>query len=295
VLVTEETEITTSGPAPDAETAHGSSLLATSRSLVLTIGSAALPGFGHLMLGQIPSGMVLFASFGALLCGFWPLRLLRYYPGFFVLYCGWLALSLYSSWSTQVMPHPRAGLRVSKWWFVLTIPSALVVVSVLGAGVTRASGFRDFQVPSTSMEPTIQHGDRIVVDDRAFRAAVPQYRDVVVWYRDQTYFIKRVIGMGGDTVEGRDGSILVNGNALNESYIQHSRAGSVTDWQEQGNSWMQNFGPVTVPSGKYFVLGDNRDESLDSRSPEFGLVDRASVIGRVLYVYSAARQGGRVR
>jgi signal peptidase I len=239
--------------------------------------------------------MILSASFVALLCCFWPLRLLRYYPGFLALYCGWLLLTLYSSCSTELLPHSRTGFRTSKWWFTVTIPGALLIASMTGACVTLASGFRSFEVPSTSMEPTIQRGDRIVVDARAFRSGLPQYRDVVVFYRDRAYFVKRIIGMGGDTIEGRNGSILVKGSILNESYIQHSHAGSVANWQEQKNDWMQNFGPLTVPNGKYFVAGDNRDVSLDSRSPEFGLVDQASVIGRVLYVYSAARREGQVR
>ncbi len=239
--------------------------------------------------------MILFASFVALLCCFWPLRLLRYYPGYLGLYCCWLLLNLYSSCSTQLILHPRTGVRTSKWWFALTIPSPLVIISIIGIGVTRASGFRSFGIPSTAMEPTIQRGDQIVVDTHAFRVGTPQYRDVVVFSWNQTYAVKRIIGMAGDTIEGRDGSILLKGNVLNESYIQHSRAGSVSGWQEEGNDWMWNFGPATIPSGKYFVMGDNREISLDSRSPEFGLVDRASLTGRVLYVANAARREGPIR
>jgi signal peptidase I len=293
--VSETAEIpSTSESVAEIEPVKGS-LLTVLRQLLATLLSAAWPGLGHLVLGQVSKGMLLSASFVVLLSCFWPLRMLRYYPGFFVLYCGWLLLGLYSSCSAQLALDSQTGRRISKWWFAITIPSVLIIISIIGGSVTRASGFRSFEVPSTSMEPTIQHGDRIVVDSWAFRTKMPQYRDVVVCYRSKTYFIKRIIGMGVDTIEDRDGSVLVNGNVVNESYIQHWRTGSVTDWQEQGNTWMQNFGPVSIPNGRYFVLGDNRDESLDSRSPEFGLIDQESVIGRVLYICSTARGGGRVR
>jgi signal peptidase I len=145
------------------------------------------------------------------------------------------------------------------------------------------------------MEPTIQRGDRIVTDMRAYFTHVPQYRDVIVFYTDRTYFVKRVVAMGGDTIEGKKGRIFVNARLMNESYIQHSQAGLPVNWKTLGNDPTQNFGPVTVPAGKYFVLGDNRDVSLDSRSPEFGFVDRSSVIGKVLYIFSTARQGARVQ
>ena len=293
-LVTEDTELIAaagSNVVPGAPPALPR--LATLRQLLVTLLSAARPGLGHLLRGQASKGMILSASFVGLVCGFWPLRLLRYYAGFALLFTGWISLAVYTACSTQLIPNGR--IRMSKWWFALTIPASLIILSLSGGVLIRASGFRSFAVPSTSMEPTIQRGDRIVVDNRAFRLQGPQYRDVVVCYRDGTFLIKRVIALGGDTVEGQNGNIILNGRVVNESYIQHSRMGSPIEWQVSGMDWMQTFGPVTVPAGKYFVLGDNRDVSLDSRSPEFGFVDRGSILGKVLYVYSAGREGMRIR
>jgi signal peptidase I len=99
--------------------------------------------------------------------------------------------------------------------------------------------------------------------------------------------------MGGDTIEGRPGKIILNGNLINESYVEHSQ--SQEQAEELANDWLRSFGPIIIPPNKYFVMGDIRDISLDSRSPDFGLVDRSSIMGKVLYVSNAARQGWHIR
>jgi signal peptidase I len=79
---------------------------------------------------------------------------------------------------------------------------------------------------------------------------------------------------------------VVNGSAVDEPYVQH---------RGDAPTWMNNFGPFTVPAGELFVLGDNRDISLDSRSPEFGLVAVDSVVGWPLYVFGSDRPGKRIK
>lgn len=232
--------------------------LATIRRLLIISLSATWPGLGHFLFGETGTGMVLSALFVGLLCCFWPLRLLRYHAGFLTLFMCWIALALYSSCGAQLITYVRPGTRLSKWWLLFTVPVALIVASLVGGGATRASGF-------------------------------------IVCFRDQTFFIKRIIAIEGDSIEGRSGDIFVNGTLVNESYIEHSRAGSRVGLDLTENLWMQTFGPITVPSRKYFVLGDNRDVSLDSRSPDFGLLDRSSIMGKVLYIYSTHREGARVR
>ena len=287
--------IGSSAGAVEEEPPQKSSSLASLQQLSAAMVSSACPGAGHLILGQIPKGMMLSGIFVALLCGFWPLRLLRFYVGFVILFLGWLSLASYSTCSAQLIRNPKTAHRVSKWWFVGTLPVALIICSLTGAALTRASGFRSFSVPSTSMEPTIQIGDRIVVDTHSYRHSPPQHRDSIVIYRGGTYYIKRIIAFGGDTVAGRTDGIIVNGNMINESYVQHSGTQSAVNWEAPGYDSAQSFGPVAVPTGKYFVMGDNRDVSIDSRSPDFGFIDQPSVLGKVLYVYSTAREGARVR
>jgi signal peptidase I len=245
------------------------------------------------MLGQLSKGMVLSAMFVLLICGFWPLRLPRYYAGFAGLGLSWILLGVCSACSAQLIRSPKSGDRLSKWWFAFTLPVAFLIVSLTARGIVRASGFAAFDSPSTSMEPMIQKGDRIVVDIRAYHASLPQYQDVIVFRRTDDFAVKRIIAMGGNTIEGRAGQILLSGNLINESYVEHSKAQRQSEPSD--DDWMQSFGPITIPPNKYFVMGDNRDISLDSRSTDFGLVDRAAILGRVLYVSNAARQGGRIR
>jgi len=136
------------------------------------------------------------------------------------------------------------------------------------------------------MEKTIEKGDHVIVDTFRYRDGAPERQDVVVFLRGKTYFVKRVIAVGGDTIQGKAGQIMVNGTPLDEPYVQHTG---------EPPFWMNTFGPVTIPPGNLFVVGDNRDISLDSRSPEFGFVTAVSVIGEPLYVFGSDRPGDRIK
>jgi signal peptidase I len=99
--------------------------------------------------------------------------------------------------------------------------------------------------------------------------------------------VKRLIAKGGDTITSIHGDVSLNGVALNESYVQHT---------DDPTDELMNFGPLTIPPHKLFVMGDNRDISLDSRMPEFGLVDESAILGKPLYIITPAhdRSGERL-
>jgi signal peptidase I len=280
-------------PIPTATVANGSLLTTkssgvTKRHLLAALFSALVPGAGQLFLGQRREAINLLLIFTALLVGFWPLRFLRFYTGFLLLYCGWIALYLYAACSAHRSRDARTGTRPSNWWLVVILPLTVLTLSLLGATVTRAAGFRSFRIPSTSMEKTIVQGDQIVADMRYYRSRSPDREDVVLFERQGTIFIKRVIAIGSDTIRGKDGDVFVNGNKIFEPYVQHTSPSWAPDWTV-------NFGPVKVDNGDYFVMGDNRDISLDSRSPDFGIVDRRSVVGKPLYVFDSDRPGKSIR
>jgi signal peptidase I len=222
--------------------------------------------------------------FAALLVAFWPIRFLRFYAGFLILYSAWIALYVYAVCAAQsARLLPRAE-RPSRWWLVATLPLTFLTLSLIGGMLTRASGFRSFTIPSTSMEKTLRQGDHFVVDTNA---RIPEHREVIVFFRDRTYFVKRAIAINGDSIEGKHGLVYVNGKEQDEPYVQHTGKNNL--------DWLRNFGPLTIPSGKCFVMGDNRDVSLDSRSAEFGLVDYSSIIGKPLYVFDSDRAGKSIR
>jgi signal peptidase I len=125
------------------------------------------------------------------------------------------------------------------------------------------------------MERTIQQGDRVLVDLKQYRNASPRRGDVVIFGKEGMFFVKRVIAVAGDTVQGKDGAVMLNNESSEEPYVTH--VGNAPDD-------LNTFGPVVVTPGAIFVMGDNRDVSRDSRMNDFGLVANTSVSGRCLYV-----------
>lgn len=127
-------------------------------------------------------------------------------------------------------------------------------------------------VSGESMENTLDDGDQLIVDKLTYRFHDPERFDIIVFpfrYKDNTYYIKRIIGLPGETVQIADGEIYINGEVLEESY---------------GREVMQDAGlaaePITLGDDEYFVLGDNRNYSSDSRAPSVALIHRKEIIGR---------------
>ena len=179
--------------------------------------------------------------------------------------------------------------------FLRELP-VLLLVALLLAFLLRTFVVQVFYIPSSSMVPTLEVQDRMVVEKVSYRFREPQRGEVIVFAgeefdteeptgfdelvtmvgrflgvipADARDFVKRVIGLPGDTVLIEDGTVLVNGVALDEPYVV--------------NTDDRSFGPYEVPEGSLFVLGDNRPNSADSR---FGLgyVDLDDVVGRAAFV-----------
>ena len=138
------------------------------------------------------------------------------------------------------------------------------------------------KVEGTSMAPELEPRDRIFVNKFGYRMSSVERGDVVVfWYpRDvQKSFIKRIIGLPGEQVEIRSGDVYVKGERLGEPYL-----GSLPD-----ETW---HAPEVVPEGHYFVLGDNRESSSDSR--DWGSVPRENILGEALFRYWPLSKLGRI-
>jgi signal peptidase I len=123
-------------------------------------------------------------------------------------------------------------------------------------------------------------GDHVIVHQVAYQAADPQQGDVVVYrYPDEKgkRFLHRVIGLPGDQIAIRDQVVYVNGEVLSEPYTRHS------DRSSMAGHVRDHLSPITVPPETYFLMGDNREESLDSRF--LGPINKAHVLGRVLFIY----------
>jgi signal peptidase I len=233
-----------------------------------------LPGIGQLLLGKTWLGIVFISAFALLGFLYSPVRLPHSYFGLQLLILAVVAVCISSTWHALRSRTGRTP-QPSRWWLVLVLPIALVASFAHSNWLFLAAGFRPFDVPSTGMERTILNGDRVVVDLEQYRNAAPRRGDVVVFKKEGTFFAKRVIAIGGDTVQGNDGVVMLNQKSLEEPYAIH--AGNAPDQ-------LNTFGPVTVSAGTVFVMGDNRDVSRDSRISDFGLVANDSVSGRCLYI-----------
>lgn len=127
-------------------------------------------------------------------------------------------------------------------------------------------------VSGSSMETTLSDGDQLIVDKISYRFRDPKRYDIVVFpyrYEENTYYIKRIIGMPGETIQIVDGYVYIDGEPLEEHY---------------GNEVMNKAGtaeePLTLGEDEYFVLGDNRNNSQDSRAANVGTIHREDIIGR---------------
>lgn len=155
---------------------------------------------------------------------------------------------------------------------ILSTSLYLLVVLAITYLVIHFVGQRT-QVQGESMEPTLQNGDNLIVDKITYRFRDPKRFDIIVFpfqYKEDTYYIKRIIGLPGETVQiTTDGIIYIDGEVLKEGYGKEVIL-------DPGNA----YSPITLGKDEYFVLGDNRNNSSDSRSSSVGVIHRNDIIGR---------------
>ena len=169
-----------------------------------------------------------------------------------------------------------------------------ILVAIVIALFIRTFVVQAFKIPSGSMKPTLQIGDHILVNKFIYGVKIPYLDKTIIPIEDphrgdivvfrypvdpSKDFIKRVIGIPGDVVEIRDKKLYVNGERVNHDH------GVYTDSRIFGENVRprDNFGPITVPPHSLFVMGDNRDESYDSRF--WGFVDYKAVLGEAFIIY----------
>jgi signal peptidase I len=197
----------------------------------------------------------------------------------------------------------------SRWW-KREIRTLLILALIM---FSIRSSLADWNVvPSGSMQPTILVGDRVLVNKLAYDLKVPfttwhiaewsnpQRGDIVVFFspKDGTRMVKRVIGLPGDTIELRNEQLFINDQPVDYTTLEPAVSKQLTDPERahgifateqlpdhphavmaiNGVPAMRTFGPVHVSAGRYFMMGDNRDNSFDSRY--FGAVDRSQIVGR---------------
>jgi signal peptidase I len=205
-------------------------------------------------------------------------------------------------------PRPKKTLKQSTWEWVKSLAVALVIWFVLRTLLIEA-----FRIPSSSMERTLLVGDFLFVNKALYGAEIPLIhtslpafrqprRGDIVVFDSQTEpgvkVVKRLVGMPGDTLKMVHGVLYRDGVAQREPYVEHTD--SLEDATDSSMSWQlhnvlptvnkrtyqptrDNWGPLVVPPDSFFVMGDNRDNSYDSRY--WGFVPRPVIRGRPLVIY----------
>lgn len=207
-------------------------------------------------------------------------------------------------------PGPRriaASVGRWTWEWIKSLVVALLLFLVIRTFVVEA-----FRIPTSSMEGTLLVGDFLLVNKAVYGAQVPgtavrlpalaepERGDVVVFtppHEPDKNYVKRLVGVSGDTLFMRDKVLFVNGVPVPEPYARHADPMDANvpgmrwqadhlldpDQRERYRPSRDNWGPVTVPPEHYFVLGDNRDDSEDSRY--WGFVEQSAIKGKPLFVY----------
>lgn len=167
----------------------------------------------------------------------------------------------------------------------------LEIVKTVATAAILAFGIRTFvaearYIPSSSMEPTLEINDRLIIEKISYHFRQPERGDVVVFsptkaLQEQNFneaFIKRVIGLPGETVEVKNGKVYINNQPLKENYIAEKP--------------IYDYGPVVVPKGQFLVLGDNRNNSYDSHY--WGFVPLENIIGRAFVRFWPLDRAGEI-
>lgn len=164
------------------------------------------------------------------------------------------------------MEKPKGIVKELLGWIVyiaIIIGLTWLIITFVGQR-TRVSGH--------SMEATLHDGDNLIVDKLSYHFREPKRFEIIVFpyrHKESTYYIKRIIGLPGETVQVKDGYVYINGEKLDENY---------------GLEVMEDAGiaaePIELGEDEYFVLGDNRNHSSDSRDPSVGILHRDELIGR---------------
>ena len=254
--------------------------------------SAFVPGLGQIFNGQMLLGVALFAFYALWVFSAGVFRLLYSFPSAIS-----YALVLWIFVFSVAIHAVRVAIRqvrndsVSrKGWRSYALSTVMVcIIAVMVSGNNfpeRILGVHAYKIPAESMSPTLVSGDRLMVDMRYYKTNRPKRGDVAVYRmpENNVLFVKRVVAIGGDTIAGDSEGTILNGQRISEPYILSEDTTPPED--------SANFGPVSIPANQFFVMGDNRNHSYDSRY--IGPVDVNRLVGKPLYIYYSSGNIGRI-
>ncbi len=268
--------------------------------------SGTVPGLGQLYNGNIRLAIIL----GALSVLFYSTIVLFCLDSFRGLLLAATLASIFSvyaaieAWrASKKLGVMALGKFQKKRFYVLFLVAVTCSPEVLDLFTPPGDHFATFSIPSQSMVPTLLIGDYVMANGWAFARREPERGEVIVFQYPKDHdirYVKRLIGLPGDVIEVRHNEIILNGTKIEDKpgeAIQGddgypyrlfeetigNRHFTVRKINNQAFMDRENFGPITVPAGQYFAMGDNRDRSSDSRY--WGFIQKSELVGKMLYLY----------
>jgi len=168
----------------------------------------------------------------------------------------------------------EATKELKSWLKAIVFALAIVFI-------VRSFLFSSYTVEGQSMEPTLFNNEKMIVNKMDFINSF-EHGDIIIieGLQEDIFYVKRVIGMPGDSIEMKADILYVNGQEMNEEYVLERKEIAHT----KGNLFTGNFGPIIVPDKQYFVMGDNRLNSTDSRNG-LGLIDEERIVGKSEFIF----------
>jgi signal peptidase I len=266
--------------------------------------SLILPGLGQIYNGQPKKGIIFFGLLLLIPFLFGMTRATTFFYGMFTLFIIEVFLRIYIIIDSIVYAR-RQRVYVQKsyntWYYHLLIAVGMIAILTV-YDLNAVLGTQSFKIPSLSNNPTFQSGDFILADTRAYQNKKPEYGDLVVFSRsDGNTYTYRIVGLPNDEIAVIDGVVSINGKLCKSRFVKKTKNNfgmRVEEFEEMlpnghthliykcGSPYedkIANFEKALIPADSYFLVGDNRDFSRDSRFD--GFVSRGQIIGRMIYSY----------
>jgi len=260
------------------------SLQPIKKGLVAFILTVIAPGLGQIYNGQLLKGFCGFGVLLALLLLSTAIGLTHSFTGLIIHITLFLLayVLLVGEAVFKAILQVRTNQRPRHTWrsYVAGISLFLIAVLTLPGNVPdRVPGVRTYKMSAESMLPTLDSDDRIVADMNYYRSHAPQRGEVIIFLEptNNVLYIKRISAIGGDVILLRGRRFQVNGIVVSEPYAKYELG--------EGRAESGDFGPAAIPADRYFMLGDNRDHSYDSRY--WGSIAKDRILGKVFYIYWA--------
>lgn len=267
--------------------------------------SLFFPALGQVYNGRITKAIIVFCLLLLLPVLFGISRGATFFYGLLAIKILQLILRIYII-IDSVVDAKRQKNYVPKsyntWYYHLLIAFGITVV-LWGYDINTRLGIQSFKIPTPSNNPTLQTGDYLIADMWVYTHEEPDYGDIVVYSGvDKQIYTFRVAGRPNDTIALLDNIVSINGKACKTKYIKDTLADGfpVSEWEEEFpnkhkhrmykfkqhyDSTKATMPAIIVPANSYFLLGDNRDNALDSRY--VGFVSKDCIQGRILYIYAS--------